>query len=138
MPRSGTIFIVEDDDEDYELMRVAFEKSGSAARLLRARDGEELLASLAAHSQAPAGAVILLDLRLLGTSGFDVLARLKREAKSRAVPVLVLTTSANEADVARAYELGACSYFQKPASFSALREFCALIEQYWFRSALLP
>jgi CheY-like chemotaxis protein len=82
-------------------------------------------------SGAPMPALVLLDLKLPKIDGLDVLARLKKHEQYRHIPVVVLTTSAEDRDVQSAYALGANSYIVKPVSFDKFVEVAERIESYW-------
>jgi len=83
------------------------------------------------REQYPLPNLILLDLKMPRLSGFDVLAWLRHEEKCRWLPVIVLSSSNHEADVQRAYSLGANSYLVKPVAFDSLVEIVQAIERYW-------
>jgi CheY-like chemotaxis protein len=97
-----------------------------------ARDGEEALAYLPRwEAGEPLPAVILLDLKLPKVSGLEVLRHIKSHPQFRAIPVVVLTSSAEDHDIQAAYELGANSYIVKPVDFDKFIEVAAHIELYW-------
>jgi CheY-like chemotaxis protein len=82
--------------------------------------------------------LLLLDLSLPRVDGYQVLEEIRADSKLRPMPVLVLTTSRQEKDIVRSYELGCNSFFTKPASFDQLTGLIQTIEKYWFESAALP
>jgi len=100
-------------------------------------DREEALAYLkgadrfANRSEHPFPNLVLLDLKLPRVNGFDVLAWVRQEQRLRRLPVIVLTSSGHEADVKRAYDLGANSFLIKPVAFEALVKLAEGIKQYW-------
>jgi len=127
----GRILLVEDSANDMALTSEALQESGLASELAWARDGQEALDYMyrrGAFCERPEGnpAVILLDLKMPRIDGLQVLAKLKSDEQLRAVPIVMLTSSAEESDVARSYGLGVNAYVVKPVAFSqfvsALRE----------------
>ena len=126
------ILLVEDNPMDVDLMRRAFAKRRIVNVLEVARDGEEALDCIARwESGHPAPVVILLDLKLPRVSGLEVLRQLKAHPDYSRVPVVVLTTSREDADVAAAYALGVNSYIVKPVEFEKFIEVAAQIDLYW-------
>ena len=126
------IFLVEDNPMDVDLALRAFKKRRLLNRIEVARDGEEALAWIPrweAGETLPA--VILLDLKLPRVDGLEVLRQIKANMKLRGVPIVVLTTSADNQDVKKAYELGANSYIVKPVDFDKFVEVASQIEVYW-------
>lgn len=131
------ILLVEDNPSDVGLTVRAFEKSHIANQLMVVEDGEAALQYLLGAgayagrdiSQLPA--VVLLDLNLPKVSGLDVLRQIRADARIRRVPVVILTSSKEEQDIAAGYDLGVNSYIRKPVDF---RQFAHCIEQlglYW-------
>jgi CheY-like chemotaxis protein len=136
------LLIVEDEPGDARLMQLAIVRNGFATEMSSAADGREAMRCLRREGARWAGAVhpdlILLDLKMPGQGGLEFLAAIKQDEALRAIPVVVVTTSLLEADVRRAYELGAAGYVQKPAD---LREFIATVRilgNYWFKLVRLP
>jgi CheY-like chemotaxis protein len=127
-----SLLLVEDNPMDVDLALRAFKRRRLINRIDVARDGEEALAWLARwESGEPVPAVILLDLKLPKIDGLEVLRQLKAHADFRRIPVVVLTTSAESADVRAAYELGVNSYIVKPVNFDKFVEVAAHIDLYW-------
>ncbi len=126
------ILLVEDNPADLDLTLRAFRRHHLANPVEVARDGEEAIAWLprwqAGH---PRPLVVLLDLRLPRLDGLEVLARIRGEACSRTLPVVMLTTSREDTDMRRAYELGANSYIVKPVNFERFLSVAAQIQLYW-------
>ena len=83
-------------------------------------------------------ALILLDLNMPGIDGRKTLALLKQDQTLKKIPVVVLTTSADEKDIEQCYQMGASTYIQKPVDFASLLEAVGRIKDYWFGMALLP
>lgn len=126
------ILLVEDNPVDVDLTLRAFASRKFSNTVHVARDGEEALAWLPRwEAGEPVPAVILLDLKMPRVSGLEVLRALKSHSLFRAVPVVVLTSSSEDADVSTAYELGANSYIVKPVNFDKFMDVAAQIELYW-------
>ena len=132
MNSQPAILLVEDNPMDVDLALRAFKKRRLTNPIEVARDGEEALAWIPRwEAGAPLPAVILLDLKLPRVDGLEVLRQLKGHTEFRRIPVVVLTTSAESEDVARAYELGVNSYIVKPVDFDKFMEVASQIEIYW-------
>lgn len=132
-----TILLVEDNPSDIDLTMRALERSHIASRVVVAEDGAEALDYLfcrgahAGRSPRDLPALTLLDLKLPRVPGLEVLRRIRGDAHTRRVPVVVLTSSREEQDVGASYDLGVNSYIRKPVDF---RRFAEVIEQlglYW-------
>ena len=129
---NGPILLVEDNPMDVDLTVRAFKRRHVTNPIEVARDGEEALAWIGRwEAGGPPPAVVLLDLKLPKVDGMDVLRRLKSHPVFRTIPVVVLTTSAEDSDVEAAYRLGANSYIVKPVDFDAFLEVAAHIDLYW-------
>jgi CheY-like chemotaxis protein len=132
-----TILHVEDDLNDALLFRHACNRAGASFQLRSVHDADQAMAYLrgidafADRKQHPFPQLILLDLKMPRLSGFDMLSWLRAEETLKHLPVIVLTSSQHEADVKRAYALGANSYLVKPAAFDALVEIARNIQGYW-------
>lgn len=126
--KTTTILHVEDDPNDTLLFQHACNKAGVIFDLQAVSDGDQAIAYLRGandfsdRQKHPLPKLILLDLKMPRVSGFDVLAWLQKENLFNGVPVVVLTSSNHDADVKRAYDLGAKSYLVKPVGFEALVE----------------
>ena len=134
---SKPILLVEDNPSDIALTRRAFEKNRISNPLVVAEDGQEALDYLfaaGAHADRNAAdlpAMVLLDLKLPRLDGLGVLKALRADARTRRLPVVVLTSSTEEQDLAMSYDLGVNSYIRKPVSFE---QFAGVVEQlglYW-------
>ena len=126
------ILLVEDNPMDVDLTLRAFKRRRVTNTILVARDGEEALAWLPRWEAGETWpAVILLDLKLPKIDGLEVLRQIRAHPRLRVIPVVVLTTSAESADVQSAYQLGANSYIVKPVEFEKFMDVSASIELYW-------
>jgi CheY-like chemotaxis protein len=126
------ILLVEDNPMDIDLTLRAFARRKLANPVEVARDGEEALDRMSAwDAGADLPVVILLDLKLPRVSGLEVLAALKSHPAYKRIPVVVLTTSREDADVKKAYDLGANSYIVKPVDFEKFSDVAERIEMYW-------
>lgn len=136
-PNPRQVLLVEDNADHAELIRRAFAELEPKVALAVARHGEEALDYLHRRgeyrdpSRSPRPHLILLDLRLPRMDGLEVLGEIKASAALRSTPVVVLTTSNSEHDVARAYAQHANSYLVKPAEFSEIRQLIASVHAYW-------
>jgi CheY-like chemotaxis protein len=117
---------------DLDLTRRAFARRKLLNPLEVARDGEEALGLIPKwEAGSPLPAVILLDLKLPKVDGLEVLRQIKTHPQLRVVPVVVLTSSAEERDIKAAYEYGASSYIVKPVDFDKFLDVAAQLDMYW-------
>jgi two-component system, response regulator len=132
-----TLLLVEDNPDDIELTRRAFARTNLLNRLVVATDGEEALDYLfgagtyAGRDPLDLPHAVLLDLKLPKIGGLDVLRRIRAEEATRRLPVIVLTTSREERDIASSYDLGANSYVRKPVDFAQFVEAARTLGLYW-------
>jgi CheY-like chemotaxis protein len=147
MPGRGqrvVILMADDDEDDRLLTRDALQESRLANEIYFVRDGEELLDYLyrrgpyASEATAPRPGVILLDLNMPRKDGREALREIKADPDLRRIPVVVLTTSKEEADIYRSYDLGANSFVTKPVTFEGLIEVMKGLGTYWFEIVELP
>ncbi len=127
--RDSIILLVEDDADDEALTRRALEKNNVRNELVVARDGQEALDYLRGAPRLPE--LVLLDLKLPKIDGFEVLRRLRADERTRLLPVVVLTSSNEQRDVASSYSLGANSYVRKPVDFKEFTEAARQLGLYW-------
>jgi two-component system response regulator len=135
--KTNAILLVEDNADDVELTLRAFRGSSITPDIRVARDGHEALTALF----GPAGAagvpmlpaLVLLDLKLPGIDGFDVLRKIRANTRTRLLPVVILTSSTEPSDLATGYGLGANSYVRKPGTFGDLINAAHQIATYWLR-----
>jgi two-component system response regulator len=122
------ILLVDDDPDDVTLALRALDRQHLANRVHVERDGEAALAYLRDMARPR---LVLLDLKLPKVSGLDVLAEVRRDPRLKTLPVVILTSSREEPDVARAYDLGANSYIVKPVDFEQFLRAVSEVGLYW-------
>ena len=139
--RAVEILLVEDNPDDIDLTIEAFRESSSVSRLHVVENGVDALAYLrrqGEYADAQRPDLILLDLNLPKKTGHEVLAEIKSDPNLRRIPVVVLTTSAADADVTRSYELSANCYITKPLDLDAFFGVVRLVDRFWRDAATLP
>jgi two-component system response regulator len=124
------VLLVEDNPDDLELARLAFARGHVASAVDVARDGAEALEYLFAAGAEPPQ-VVLLDIKLPLVDGIDVLRRVKADPRTRHIPVVMLTSSAQDRDLHACYELGANSYIVKPVDMEQFMAAVNNISVYW-------
>jgi CheY-like chemotaxis protein len=130
------ILLVEDSARDAELTMRALKKGGLANKLLWVKDGQEALDYLFRQGEFAQRAegvprLVLLDLKMPRVDGIEVLRSVKADETTRKIPVVVMTSSQEENDLARSYELGVNSYVVKPVDFAAMTELARQAGYYW-------
>jgi CheY-like chemotaxis protein len=135
--RKVEILLVEDNSSDAELTLHAFRKSKLANHVQLVRDGAEALDFLFCRGafssrrfDSPPN-LVLLDLKLPKVDGLQVLEEVKGEARTKAIPVIVLTSSKEETDLVKSYKLGVNSYIQKPVNFGEFQDVVQQLGMYW-------
>jgi two-component system, chemotaxis family, response regulator Rcp1 len=142
-PQSGPIdlLLVEDSEPDVRLTREALAEAKVWHRLSVVEDGVEAMDFLyrrGRYADAPRPDLILLDLNLPRKDGRQVLKEIKADPSLRRIPVVILTTSRDEGDVLRAYDLHANCYIPKPVDFNRFMEVVKSIEDFWLTVVRLP
>ena len=140
-PRLAVILLAEDDPGDQELTRRALEEDVLRVDLRIVSDGEEALDYLfqrGPYRAAPRPDLILLDLNMPKRNGREVLEVLKASPELCRIPVVVLTTSQQEADIIATYDLGCNSYVQKPVELDQFINVVRKLGNYWFEIVTLP
>jgi len=140
-----TILICDDDEDDRLLTQQALEGAHISNRLRFVEDGEQLLdylyqrgAYAGETGTAPRPGLILLDLNMPKMSGREALAIIKGDETLHDIPIVVLTTSRLDADIAQSYQLGVNSFITKPVTFSGLVEAMNVLGRYWLEIVELP
>jgi CheY-like chemotaxis protein len=145
--RPITILMADDDEDDRDLTRDALESADYVEQMKFVADGQELVdylrgdgqyASPQTPAERPQPSIILLDLNMPRKDGREALAEIKGDEELRHIPVVVLTTSSDEMDVRRAYDLGANSYITKPVTGSKLESMLDRLAEYWSQIVTLP
>ncbi len=132
-----TILLIEDNPSDIDLTKRALEKGRILNNLVVVSDGQEALdylfgkGSFAGRDVTDSPTLTLLDLKLPKVSGLDVLRRIRAEATTRRMPVVILTSSREEQDMAAGYDLGVNSYIRKPVDFEHFVQSVAQLGLYW-------
>jgi CheY-like chemotaxis protein len=135
------VLLVEDNPGDVRLTMEALKEGKLTNRVSVAGDGVEALAFLRNEGKYAGVArpdIILLDLNLPKKDGREVLREIKKDKELRRIPVVVLTTSAAEQDILKAYDLHANCYINKPVDFEHFMKVVKLVDDFWFSVVLLP
>jgi CheY-like chemotaxis protein len=136
-----TILLVEDDENDAMLLRMAFEKNGIANPVQWVKDGLEAVAYLNGdgiygdRTKYPFPEVLLLDLKMPRMTGLELLAWIGEHPEFKVIPTIIMTSSRQELDIESAYKLGANTYMTKPIAFDDLAQMVKLTHEYWALSA---
>lgn len=134
MQNDTTILLIEDNPDDEALTLRAIARNGIVNPVVVARDGVEAIEHLFPRDETrrqPLPAIILLDLKLPRIDGLEVLRRIRADAHTALLPVIILTTSSEPRDISQAYQLGANSYIRKPVDYQAFVQAVADITRYW-------
>jgi CheY-like chemotaxis protein len=144
MIEAGVILLAEDDEDDILLVRTAFKEAGITSPLHVVRDGDEAIAYLKGvgrysnRAEFPLPSLLLLDLKMPRTNGFEVLQWIRSDPDLRALRVVVLTSSEELCDVNEAYHLGANSFLVKPKDFENFITLFEALHSYWLRRDQSP
>ena len=138
------VLVADDDENDIKLLRRAFQKAGIDTPIAAVRDGEEAINYLqgdkpyADRDTFPIPALLLLDLKMPRTDGFEVLEWLRQQSGLKQMLVVVMTSSDEPQDIDRAYDLGANSFVKKPSDFTSLTTISQKLHDYWLQTNLAP
>jgi CheY-like chemotaxis protein len=144
MKKPENILLAKDNDDYALLLQRAIRTANISANLQVVRDGKEAIDYLAGAApyadriKHPFPKLVLLDLKMPRLDGFGVLAAVRQKLGFTRLPVIVLTHSDNPADIKRAYELGATSYFRKPDTLEGLDEMIHVLHAYWLKFNHFP
>ena len=144
MDTKRVILIVEDSEDDIELLKAAIRQAKVKNPIQVVADGVEAIEYLQGDGRFedrityPFPGALFLDLKLPRLNGFDVLEWLKEHEECKVIPVMVLTASAMEQDVTKAYQMGANSYMVKPSSIEGLRDLVDLAFRFWTMCEIPP
>ena len=139
--RPAEILLAEDNENDVELTRMGFKKSKLRLNLHHVKDGEECLAFLrkqGEYANVPTPDLILLDLNMPRLDGREVLAEMVGDETLCSIPVVVLTTSAQDEEILKMYKLRCNSYIIKPVDFEKFLAVIRSLADYWFTVVVLP
>jgi two-component system response regulator len=137
------ILLVEDNPQDAEITLRALKRANFANRVQWLKDGEEALSFLFSEGPyetkpRPRPRVMLLDIKMPKLDGIEVLKRIKADSRTRSLPVVMLTSSKEESDLARSSDLGANSYLVKPVDFQRFSEEVTRVGYYWVAMNQIP
>ncbi len=139
--RPVEVLLVEDNDNDAVLTKLAFQKAKLGVHLHHVASGEECLGFLrkeGKHAAAPTPDLILLDLNMPRMDGTEVMAEVGKDERLRHLPIVVLTSSRAEEDVLKSYRLRCSSYLVKPINFAEFSKLILSLSDYWFGVVVLP
>jgi CheY-like chemotaxis protein len=138
---SYTILLVEDEENDAMLLKMAFERNAISHPIQWVRDGLEAVAYLNGQgiyrdrAKYPFPEVLLLDLKMPRMTGMELLAWIQEHPDFKIIPTIIMTSSKQELDIQKAYDLGANTFMTKPCSFDDLAKMVKLTHEYWAISA---
>lgn len=131
------VLLVEDRADDIELTLRAFRKAKIANPIVVREDAFTALEYLS-DAEEPAPAIILLDINLPGMSGLELLKRIRQTAKTKRIPVIMMTSSSQDEDVIKAYDDGANSYIRKPINTNEFNALVVQLGMYWLATNIPP
>lgn len=143
-PLPHIVLLADDDADDCLLARDALSAGRGQIELRVTRDGEDLMDYLLQRGAyqdadaAPRPHLILLDLSMPRKTGFEALAEIKSIPGLKQIPIIILTTSTQDEEICRSYDLGASSFLTKPVRFETLVDVMDNIDRYWFQTVELP
>ena len=135
---NGTILLVEDSEDDAELTVLGFKKANILNPVAVVEDGAMALDYLFKDPAAALPTLIILDLNLPKVPGLQVLQRIRSDARTRLLPVVVLTTSLADEDILNSYSLGANAYVRKPVAFDEFLGAAAKLGLFWLLTNVQP
>jgi two-component system response regulator len=135
---AGEILLVEDNMDDAALTIRALKKVNLADGVVHLEDGQEALDYLFGGKYATKPKVIMLDIKMPRVDGIEVLRRVKADESTRAIPVVIMTSSSEEKDLIASYELGVNSYVVKPVEFENFAKAVSELGMYWLLTNQIP
>lgn len=139
--RHFNILLADDSAADARLFEIALREVAPRVSLYWVASGDEVLEALQRKErfrEITGFDIVILDLNMPGNGGLEILQRIRADAELRIRPVLVMSSSRDQRDVRRSYELGASSYFVKPMTLEGIQDVCGIIARYWLELAELP
>lgn len=138
-PKRKIVLFIDDDEDDFFLLRDIFKECHEGIELRWAKDGEEAMERLMRRDgqEDSTPSLILLDLNMPKLNGREVLRQIRDHNELQHIPVVMLTNSMNKDEAIDAYRLGANSFIRKPSGYKELREFIKTFTQYWFEYSTL-
>ncbi len=136
-----SILLAEDNPDDIIITKRALEKGKVKNKLYIVHNGEEALHFLkrtGPYENAPKPGLVLLDLKMPKVNGFEVLKEIKQDKNLKSIPIIVLTTSAREIDIEKAYQLGCNNYIIKPVNFENFIQTVIKMKEYWLNISRIP
>ncbi|MGB3798173.1 MAG: response regulator [Lewinella sp.] len=132
---ANQILLAEDDSTDAEFFQRALQRLDSPPELLWCKNGLEALEGLtSASSTGPLPRLAILDIKMPGMSGLELLEKLKQSERTKNLPIIMMSSSDEPQDIARAYDCGANGYMVKPNRFQDLRELVGSINSFWIKA----
>jgi CheY-like chemotaxis protein len=135
------LLLIDDDQADIYLAKRSLKQCKTRVEIQVARNGEEGLALLrqeAGHEDSKRPDLIFLDLNMPRMNGHELLAAMKADQGLKSIPVIVMSTSENEDDIRKSYELQASAYVAKPVELDEFSDVIRLVDEHWFRTVRLP
>src|SRR4051812_9544535 len=126
-----TILVVEDNPDDAELTRLALERVRKDVKMVHVTDGAQALEYLFSPASGPDVRFVILDLKLPKVGGLQVLDRIRADPATRAIPVVILTSSNREVEIARSFKSGVNSYVVKPVELEEYLDKVSALGRYW-------
>lgn len=136
MRNKFNILVIDDDEDDQLLIKMAFQAEADRYYFQFTTNGTNVLENIVKPDVLPD--LILLDLNMPIINGFEVLTHIKTSDRYRHIPVIILSTSQEQADINRCYQLGANTFMVKPSSHQGLKDLANLVRMYWFSLARIP
>ena len=143
MRKSG-IMLLEDNDDHADLIMEILKNKKAVGSVVRFSNAEEALSYLRNREQVPSNRkqcfpnIILIDIKLPGMSGLELLAKLKRSARTKRIPAIILTSSGRKEEIDESYEKGAAGYIVKPVNLGEFERKMERFGEYWGQTAELP